>query len=175
MTVGDPRSTHVRILADIPVPAARRETVYEVESIQPRCPVCAYDLRATVTVTGATCSECGARLPFDDLAFPSRSFFGPVARVASGIAWFLGAAPWRAVRQYLAMTAGIAFLAWVATPAELMVVLAFVLFLAIAYASWRAARRAQRKRTPPTTESTSPPRQSVTTPAVRADSHAVVR
>ena len=36
------------------------------------CPWCRYDLRATLTLSGTTCSECGAQLPFDRLTYPAR-------------------------------------------------------------------------------------------------------
>jgi len=50
----------------------RRRPAYDLESVRPRCSCCGYDLRATVTAAGATCSECGADLPFDRLRFPRR-------------------------------------------------------------------------------------------------------
>lgn len=37
--------------------------------IEPTCPQCHYDLRASTNFSGARCPECGAKLPFDKLKF----------------------------------------------------------------------------------------------------------
>ncbi len=43
-------------------------SVHDLSSaIEANCPRCGYDLRATITLSGVRCPECGARLPFDVL------------------------------------------------------------------------------------------------------------
>jgi hypothetical protein len=49
---------------------AHAPTTYPIEPARPWCPSCGYDLRASVTISGARCPECGAALPFDGLRFP---------------------------------------------------------------------------------------------------------
>jgi hypothetical protein len=46
--------------------------IFELRRFDVICPECRYDLRATVTISGARCPECGARLPFDHLRFSTR-------------------------------------------------------------------------------------------------------
>jgi len=48
----------------------RDDQAYEPPPVLPACPECQYDLRATATLAGARCPECGAKLPFDRLKFP---------------------------------------------------------------------------------------------------------
>jgi hypothetical protein len=55
--------------------------VHEIRPVRPSCPQCAYDLRASVTISGATCPECGANLAFDRLRFRPRSILEHAARV----------------------------------------------------------------------------------------------
>ena len=47
---------------------------YELRTDDPSCPKCGYSLKGIVSLSGARCPECGARLPFHRLRFPPGAF-----------------------------------------------------------------------------------------------------
>ena len=94
------------------------------ETVVGWCPHCNYDLRATLTLSGTTCTECGARLPFDSLTHVARGAVGRwVATTALPLAVPLLAA-WRGsstIERWLVLP-GLIVLAVFASPAELLMV-----------------------------------------------------
>ena len=110
---------------------------YEVRHVvDGRCPDCRYDLRATLTLTGVTCPECGRALRFDEVRFPGDRSMTPLRRVR----WIAMLIPMAVVLGIPALTLGVLVYAAAVTRAQ---VIGFLVTGAVFYGLGRLVLPAQ--------------------------------